>query len=134
MLKNVTDIDLRLLRLFASVVRCGGFTAAQAELNMSQSNISMHIGNLEKRLGYRLCKRGKGGFSYVIGGRSRNVFRYVRDTSTGVSMGLYVQRVDIEPSAAGQELVDPVAVAADLDLVYVADRGAGQVAVFRRRK
>nr|WP_207900463.1 LysR family transcriptional regulator [Shinella sp. JR1-6] len=61
MLKNVTDVDLRLLRLFARVVRCGGFTAAQAELNMSQSNISMHIGNLERRLGYGLCERGKGG-------------------------------------------------------------------------
>lgn len=70
MLKNVTDIDLRLLRLFASVVRCGGFTAAQAELNMSQSNISMHIGNLEKRLGYRLCERGKGGFRVTPKGRS----------------------------------------------------------------
>lgn len=69
MLKNATDVDLRLLRLFASVVRCGGFTAAQAELNMSQSNISMHIGNLEKRLGYRLCERGKGGFSVTPKGR-----------------------------------------------------------------
>ncbi|HDY6139664.1 TPA: LysR family transcriptional regulator, partial [Pseudomonas aeruginosa] len=43
MLRNVTDLDLRLLRIFACVVKCGGFTAAQAELNMSQSNISMHI-------------------------------------------------------------------------------------------
>ncbi len=40
MLRNVTDLDLRLLRIFACVVKCGGFTAAQAELNMSQSNIS----------------------------------------------------------------------------------------------
>ena len=49
MLRNVTDLDLRLLRIFACVVKCGGFTAAQAELNMSQSNISMHIASLEKR-------------------------------------------------------------------------------------
>ncbi|WP_337153277.1 LysR family transcriptional regulator [Pseudomonas protegens] len=62
MLRNVTDMDLRLLRIFSVVVKCGGFTAAQAELNMSQSNISMHISSLEKRLGYRLCERGKGGF------------------------------------------------------------------------
>ena len=46
-------MDLRLLRIFSVVVKCGGFTAAQAELNMSQSNISMHISSLEKRLGYR---------------------------------------------------------------------------------
>lgn len=62
MLRNVTDMDLRLLRIFATVVKCGGFTAAQAELNMSQSNISTHISGLEKRLGYRICERGKGGF------------------------------------------------------------------------
>lgn len=62
MLRNVSDMDLRLLRIFSTVVKCGGFTAAQAELNMSQSNISTHISGLEKRLGYRLCERGKGGF------------------------------------------------------------------------
>ncbi|CAI8931699.1 LysR family transcriptional regulator, transcriptional activator for bauABCD operon [Pseudomonas sp. IT-P12] len=62
MLRNVTDMDLKLLRIFAMVVKCGGFTAAQAELNMSQSNISAHISGLEKRLGYRICERGKGGF------------------------------------------------------------------------
>ncbi|MBC2380974.1 LysR family transcriptional regulator [Pseudomonas sp. WS 5106] len=62
MLRNVTDMDLRLLRIFSVVVKCGGFTAAQAELNMSQSNISTHISGLEKRLGYRICERGKGGF------------------------------------------------------------------------
>ena len=61
-LRNVTDMDLRLLRIFSIVVKCGGFTAAQAELNMSQSNISTHISSLEKRLGYRICERGKGGF------------------------------------------------------------------------
>jgi len=61
-LRNVTDMDLRLLRIFSIVVKCGGFTAAQAELNMSQSNISTHISGLEKRLGYRICERGKGGF------------------------------------------------------------------------
>lgn len=62
MLRTVADMDLRLLRIFSTVVKCGGFTAAQAELNMSQSNISTHISGLEKRLGYRVCERGKGGF------------------------------------------------------------------------
>lgn len=69
MLRTVTDLDLRLLRIFTTVVKCGGFTAAQAELNMSQSNISMHIGSLEKRLGYRLCERGKGGFRLTAKGK-----------------------------------------------------------------
>lgn len=62
MLHNVSDLDLRLLRIFACVVRCGGFSAAQGELNMGQSTISTHIASLETRLGYRLCERGKSGF------------------------------------------------------------------------
>jgi len=79
MLRNVTDLDLRLLRIFITVVKCGGFTAAQAELNMTQSNISMHIGSLEKRFGYRLCERGKGGFRLTAKGQrildaSRSLF------------------------------------------------------------
>lgn len=37
-LRNVTDMDLRLLRIFSIVVKCGRFTAARTELNMSQSN------------------------------------------------------------------------------------------------
>ncbi|MDH0304728.1 MULTISPECIES: LysR family transcriptional regulator [unclassified Pseudomonas] len=69
MLRNLSDPDLRLLRIFACVAKCGGFTAAQAELNMSQSNISMHIGSLETRLGYRLCERGKGGFRLTAKGQ-----------------------------------------------------------------
>ncbi|NOT35400.1 MAG: hypothetical protein HOP12_14745 [Candidatus Eisenbacteria bacterium] len=45
----------------------------------------------------------------------------------------YVQRVDVEPNAYGLPLVRPVAVGADGDLAYVADRGAGQVIRYRRR-
>jgi hypothetical protein len=51
-----------LLRLFVSVVECGGFSAAQGELGLSQSSISQQMAKLETRLGYRLCSRGKGGF------------------------------------------------------------------------
>ena len=56
------DVDLRLMRTFMTVVRCGGFTAAQAALNVSQSNISMQIKDLELRLGVKLCHRGRRGF------------------------------------------------------------------------
>jgi DNA-binding transcriptional LysR family regulator len=46
---------------------------------MSQSNISMQISGLEKRLGYRLCERGKGGFRLTEKGQrileaSRSLF------------------------------------------------------------
>ncbi len=69
MLRNVTDLDLRLLQIFATIVECGGFSAAQAELNMGQSTISTHIATLETRLGYRLCERGKGGFKLTEKGQ-----------------------------------------------------------------
>ena len=36
---QVHDVDLRLLRVFDAVVRSGGFSAAQAELNVGQSTI-----------------------------------------------------------------------------------------------
>ncbi|GLO29048.1 hypothetical protein PPUN12996_11040 [Pseudomonas putida] len=33
------DVDLKLLRVFTTIVRCGGFSAAQAALNAGQSTI-----------------------------------------------------------------------------------------------
>lgn len=60
---HISDIDLRLLRVFRAVVEAGGFTNAQALLNISQSTISNHMTQLESRLGFKLCNRGRGGFS-----------------------------------------------------------------------
>lgn len=64
------DVDLKLLKVFDAVVRCGGFSAAQAELNVGQSTISMQIGQLEVRLGVRLCQRGRSGFMLTEQGRA----------------------------------------------------------------
>lgn len=58
----LSDVDLRRLRVFDAVVRNKGFAAAQNELNVSQATISIQIGELEQRLGVRLCERGRGGF------------------------------------------------------------------------
>lgn len=58
----VGDIDLRLLRVFHSVVQAGGFSNAQALLNVSQSTISTQMSQLEVRLGFRVCDRGRAGF------------------------------------------------------------------------
>ena len=63
LLGNVTDNDLRLLRVFRAVVACGGFAAAELELNINRSTISRHIKDLETRLGFTLCRRGRGGFA-----------------------------------------------------------------------
>ncbi len=69
LLGNVTDNDLRLLRVFRSVVACGGFSAAELELNINRSTISRHIKDLETRLGVTLCRRGRGGFALTPEGQ-----------------------------------------------------------------
>ncbi|WP_263144328.1 LysR family transcriptional regulator [Pseudomonas sp. RIT-PI-AD] len=60
--------DLKLLRIFASVVRHQGFAAAQQELNLSTSAISTYMSQLEAQLGLSLCHRGRGGFSLTSKG------------------------------------------------------------------
>lgn len=61
-MEQISDIDLRLLRVFSTVVRCGGFAAAQPILNIGAPTISEHMSRLESRVGVRLCDRGRAGF------------------------------------------------------------------------
>jgi DNA-binding transcriptional LysR family regulator len=68
LLGSVSDHDLRLLRVFRAVVDCGGFAAAELELNISRSTISRHIKDLETRLGVTLCRRGRAGFALTAEG------------------------------------------------------------------
>lgn len=63
------DVDLRLLRVFATIVQSNGFSAAQDSLGMSQATISTHMRHLEERLRMRLCERGRGGFFLTDEGR-----------------------------------------------------------------
>jgi len=66
---QLADIDLRLLRVFKTVVEAGGFTAAEIQLNLANSTISNYISDLEKRLDMRLCERGRSGFSLTSHGQ-----------------------------------------------------------------
>ena len=68
-MKRVSDLDLRMLRIFVAVTEAGGFTAAESHLNISTSTISIHMSNLEKRIGIRLCSRGRSGFRLTERGR-----------------------------------------------------------------
>jgi DNA-binding transcriptional LysR family regulator len=68
-LSQVSDFDLRLLRVFKTVVQCGSFSAAETALGISRSAISVHMADLEKRLGVRLCQRGRAGFALTDEGR-----------------------------------------------------------------
>lgn len=68
-LAQVSDFDIRLLRIFRSVVECGGFSAAESVLGIGRSAISQQMSDLEQRLGLRLCQRGRAGFALTEEGR-----------------------------------------------------------------
>ncbi|MGC3939568.1 LysR family transcriptional regulator [Roseobacter sp. EG26] len=63
LIRSLSDIDIRLVRIFIVVTECGGFAASELELNIGRSTISKHISDLEARVGLKLCNRGPSGFS-----------------------------------------------------------------------
>ncbi|MEX0307457.1 MAG: LysR family transcriptional regulator [Ruegeria sp.] len=65
---RIGDTDIRLLRIFKTVVESGGLSAAEVELNIGKSTISKHISDLELRLDLKLCNRGPAGFSLTEDG------------------------------------------------------------------
>lgn len=69
LLGQLSDIDIRLLRVFRVVSESGGISAAELELNIGRSTISRHIKDLEVRLGMTLCRRGRSGFSLTDEGQ-----------------------------------------------------------------
>lgn len=69
LLGQVSDVDLRLLKVFRTVVECGGFSQAEVALNVSGASISVSMSDLEKRLKLRLCQRGRAGFSLTEEGQ-----------------------------------------------------------------
>lgn len=83
-LPAISNVDLKLLNVFRTVARSGGFSLAQTELNVSQATISIHIKNLETRLGLTLCQRGRSGFALTEGGQrvydaSNALFNHLED-------------------------------------------------------
>ncbi len=66
---QISDIDIRLLKIFKAVVDNGGFAAAEVQLNISRPAISIAISDLEKRLDLRLCQRGRSGFTLTEEGQ-----------------------------------------------------------------
>lgn len=68
-LGQISDMDLRLLQVFKSVVDCGGLSAAELELNIGTSTVSRHVKDLETRLGLTLCRRGRAGFALTAEGQ-----------------------------------------------------------------
>lgn len=81
MLNRVRDADIHLLRVFVAVAECGGLSAAQDRLNVAASTISTQISNLQTRLGFRLCERGRAGFSLTNQGEIvlTSTYKLLRD-------------------------------------------------------
>ncbi|UPW20581.1 LysR family transcriptional regulator [Agarivorans sp. TSD2052] len=67
--KQLTEYDLRLLRVFKAVVEHGGFAAAENALGITRSTISVHMSSLESRMNLRLCVRGRSGFALTERGQ-----------------------------------------------------------------
>jgi DNA-binding transcriptional LysR family regulator len=67
-MRRLTDVDLRLIRIFRAIVECQGLAGAELVLNLSQSRISASLAELEARLGVRLCRRGRSGFALTEAG------------------------------------------------------------------
>lgn len=60
----------RALEVFQAICQCGGFSAAQDALSLSQSTVSNHVANLEEHFGYSLCLRGRKGFQLTERGKA----------------------------------------------------------------
>jgi DNA-binding transcriptional LysR family regulator len=86
MLTNLSDLDLRLIRVFLAIVDAGGLSAAQGTLNVGQSTLSSQLATLETRLGFALCVRGRGGFRLTPKGeRFVQLARRLMDTLSDFS-------------------------------------------------
>lgn len=89
-LAQVSDFDLRLLRVFKAVAEAGSFAGAESALGITRSAISLHMADLEQRLGMRLCQRGRAGFALTDQGRevlrsAESLLAAVEDFRTGVN-------------------------------------------------
>ncbi|GDY26122.1 LysR family transcriptional regulator [Agarivorans sp. Toyoura001] len=67
--KQLSEYDLRLLRVFKAVVEHGGFAAAEGFLGITRSTISVHMSSLESRMNLKLCVRGRSGFALTERGQ-----------------------------------------------------------------
>lgn len=89
LLSSVSDVEIRLLRVFITVAECQGIAASELELNIGKSTISKHIADLEQRIGLKLCNRGPSGFGLTpegetVLGLARKLLGRIDDFQSGV--------------------------------------------------
>ena len=126
MLDSPSDLDLRLIRMFLSIVDARGVSAAQSTLNIGQSTISTHLSTLEARLGFRLCDRGRSGFRLTAkGAKFAHCCRQLLNTLN--EFGVAVRNMDRKlVGALNIGLIDHIAVSQ-------AAKISKAIARFRRR-
>jgi len=76
---RISDMDLRLLRVFREVVRAGGLAPAEVALNISRSTISVHLSDLETRLGMQLCLRSRGRADFKLTAEGEALYRAIQE-------------------------------------------------------
>lgn len=76
---RLSDMDLRLLRVFREVVRAGGLAAAEVALNISRSTISVHLSDLETRLGMQLCLRSRGRADFKLTPEGESLYQAIEE-------------------------------------------------------
>ncbi|WP_346837879.1 LysR family transcriptional regulator [Microbulbifer sp. SAOS-129_SWC] len=76
---RLSDMDLRLLRVFREVVRAGGLAPAEVALNISRSTISTHLSDLEARLGMPLCLRSRGRADFKLTREGEALFEAINE-------------------------------------------------------
>ncbi len=86
-ISNADDMEIRDLRSFLAVVRCGSFTAAADELGYTQSAVSQQVAALERDVGHRLLVR-----------------RPVRPTVVGERLAEHAARILLRVDVARSEL------------------------------
>jgi LysR family glycine cleavage system transcriptional activator len=109
-------LPLNALRAFEAVGQHGGFTAAAAALNVSQSAVSRHVISLEATLGVQLLERRPGGLALTPAGQALlpvlarafdRVQSAVNRIADGQSALRRVLRLHLSPSFA-QRLAVPI--------------------------
>ncbi|WP_151750521.1 LysR family transcriptional regulator [Acinetobacter sp. TUM15131] len=83
-LNQVTDFDIKLLKILQTVCDCHSFSAAESMLGISRSAISLHMSDLENRLGIRLCQRGRAGFALTDEGRE--ILEYIEVLNASIEV------------------------------------------------
>lgn len=93
---KITGSDVRLIKVFCTIVECGGFAAAEPVLQIGLPAISRCISDLEIRTGVTVCRRGKAGFALTEQG--------LRLYNYGKKLLLDIERFEQEVSGLNSEV------------------------------